>query len=138
MNLLHEIQFPSRWGDMDALGHVNNTLYFRYFEHVRTDWLKELGYMISLEGEGQGPVIIDAHCQFLLPAVYPVTLSAIMYGGEAGRSSFDTFYELRNTEQPEILFCKGSSRIVWIDYRQNKSIPIPDKVRALLPCTPPK
>ena len=132
-NKLHELQFPSCWGDMDALGHVNNTVYFRYFENVRTEWLWELGHKITMEGAGTGPVIVDACCQFLVPAVYPVELQIIMYGGVAGRSSFDTFYELRNVNQPDLLYCTGSSRIVWVDYAKGKSISVPESIRALLP-----
>jgi acyl-CoA thioester hydrolase len=37
--LAHEMVMPIRWGDMDAMGHVNNTVYFRYLEVVRIEWL---------------------------------------------------------------------------------------------------
>jgi len=132
-NKLYEMQFPSRWGDMDVLGHVNNTMYFRYFENVRTEWLREQGYSITLEGSAEGPVIVDACCQFLIPAVYPVKLQALMFGGAPGRSSFNSYYELRDAEQPDIIFCTGSSRIVWIDYAKGKSIALPESIRLLLP-----
>ena len=36
--LVHTLQMPIRWGDMDAMGHVNNTLYFRYLETARIAW----------------------------------------------------------------------------------------------------
>ncbi|MCF7981906.1 MAG: acyl-CoA thioesterase [Pseudomonadales bacterium] len=132
-NKLYELSFPSRWGDMDALGHVNNTVYFRYFENVRTEWLTEQGFPITLDNGAQGPVIVDACCQFLIPAVYPVKLKVLMFGGVAGRSSFNSYYELRAAEQPDTLFCTGTSRIVWVDYIKGESIPLPESIRALLP-----
>ena len=132
-NKLYEMQFPSRWGDMDALGHVNNTMYFRYFENARTEWLREQGFPITLEGSGEGPVIVDAYCQFLIAAVYPVKLQVSMFGGSPGRSSFNSYYELHDADQQETLFCSGSSRIVWVDYARGSSIALPDSVRILLP-----
>ena len=39
LKLVHEMRIPVRWGDLDAMGHVNNTIYFRYFESLRIEWL---------------------------------------------------------------------------------------------------
>ena len=39
--LVYECTIPMRWGDMDAMGHINNTLYFRYLEIARVDWLHQ-------------------------------------------------------------------------------------------------
>ncbi|MGL1479710.1 acyl-CoA thioesterase, partial [Vibrio parahaemolyticus] len=49
-----------RWGDMDAFGHVNNTLYFRFMEQCRIEWLEEV-FGPTIAGE-EGPVIVNAHC----------------------------------------------------------------------------
>jgi acyl-CoA thioester hydrolase len=38
--LVHVTHIPIRWGDMDAYGHVNNTVYFRYMEQARVEWLE--------------------------------------------------------------------------------------------------
>ena len=61
---------PIRWGDMDSLGHVNNTVYFRYLEQARIEWLFALTPERSAF-EGTGPVIVNASCTFLVPLVYP-------------------------------------------------------------------
>ena len=42
-SIAHENRFPIRWSDIDAFGHVNNAIYFRYFEQIRADWMTELG-----------------------------------------------------------------------------------------------
>ena len=58
--LVHEVLMPLRWGDMDAMGHINNTLYFRYMEVCRLDWIFKLTGQPNLAGEGL--IIINAFC----------------------------------------------------------------------------
>lgn len=60
--LVFETRFPVRWGDMDAMGHVNNTVYFRYLETARIDWMVSVG--CNPDPRGQGPVIVNAFCNF--------------------------------------------------------------------------
>jgi len=64
--LIHTTRMAVRWGDMDAYGHVNNTVYFRYFEQARCEWLEQMGFRVSPE-EPTGPVIINASCTFRVP-----------------------------------------------------------------------
>ena len=47
-----EMTIPIRWGDMDAMGHVNNTIYFRYLEIVRIEWMQSLGFGMQKDREG--------------------------------------------------------------------------------------
>ena len=64
-----EMVIPIRWGDMDAMGHVNNTLYFRYMEIVRIEWLHKIGGKPDPAGEGPVIVVRDvahARCQATL------------------------------------------------------------------------
>ena len=62
------------WGDMDALGHVNNVVYFKYLENTRLTMMESLGIFPRLFEEGTGLVIADAHCRYKAPVVYPDTL----------------------------------------------------------------
>ena len=59
---VHEMIIPIRWGDMDAMKHVNNTVYFRYLETVRIDYFQSIG--CEPNPQGQGPVIVNAFCNF--------------------------------------------------------------------------
>jgi len=45
--LVNELVIPIRWGDMDAMGHVNNTVYFRYLETIRIDWFDKIGFNLN-------------------------------------------------------------------------------------------
>ncbi|PLZ00211.1 thioesterase [Burkholderia sp. WAC0059] len=126
-----EMSMPIRWGDMDAFGHVNNTVYFRYMEQVRISWLEHLGFGGG-HGARQGPVIVNASMEFLRQLHYPGDIVCRMSVGEPGRSSFDTGFELRRADDAQTLYASGNARCVWVDYAAGKSVPIPDALRATL------
>ena len=65
-----EMRMPIRWGDMDAFGHVNNTVYFRYMEQVRISWFEHMDFL-GHRAHGQGPVIVNASMEFLKQLHYP-------------------------------------------------------------------
>lgn len=126
--LLHELSFAVRWGDMDALGHINNMVYFQYFEIVRLHWYEQMGFA-PLASTREGMVIVDNHAQYLKPVVYPAIIRIRMGGHSPGRSSFISTYSLYVDDE---LFTRGSAKIVWIDTAIGKSVPLPQPVRALL------
>jgi acyl-CoA thioester hydrolase len=128
--LVHEIVIPIRWGDMDAMGHVNNTIYFRYFEIARLDWIFKVGASTDLTG--QGPVIVNAFCNFLRQLEFPGDALVKQYVAHPGRSSFDTYLTLERTDQPGVVWAEGGAKTVWTDYRAKKSVPMPDWFRALI------
>lgn len=132
--LVHVTCMPIRWGDMDAMGHVNNTIYFRYIEQARIEWMQEVGGLS--DGHEEGPVIINAHCTFLRQLKYPGEIQVSTFAGPAGRSSFETWVEIRRLDTPDILVAEGGAKVVWMNFRQEKSVPLPAFVRALLPATP--
>lgn len=115
-----------RWGDMDALGHVNNTVYFRYMEQTRVEWLDRLGMTLSADLT-EGVVIINAQCTFLKQLTYPGQVEIKMFIGAIGKSSFMTTYEIRKLGE-DTLYAEGSSKVVWANYRLGKSAPLPDYV----------
>jgi acyl-CoA thioester hydrolase len=125
------MSLPIRWGDMDAFGHVNNTVYFRYMEQVRISWFESVG-MIGGAVQGQGPVIVNASMEFLRQLHYPGDVVGRMSVGKPGRSSFDTGFELRRADDPGALYALGTARCVWIDYAAGHSVPLPEPLRALL------
>ncbi len=125
---LHQLQFPVRWGDMDALGHVNNIVYFQYFEIARLQWYEQAGFA-PLASTEQGMVIVDNHAQYWKPVVYPATITVRMGGHSPGRSSFISTYTLTVEDE---LHTSGNAKIVWIDTRVGKSVALPESVRALV------
>ncbi len=118
---------PIRWGDMDALGHVNNTVYFRYMEQARIDWLGSLAAQGLGYAKGQGPVIVDASCTFREPLVYPGDVEVRMFLCNAGRTSVGSTYELWKDDR---LYADGAAKIVWIDLATGRPTPLPDAIAA--------
>ena len=129
--LTHEMVIPIRWGDMDAMGHVNNTVYFRYFEVVRLDWIYKVGASVD-PTTGQGPLIVNSFCSFLRQLEFPGDVLARHYVANPGRSSFDTFMTLERTDEPGGIYAEGGATTVWTDYAAKKSAPMPDWFRALV------
>lgn len=125
---LHQVDFPVRWGDMDALGHINNIVYFRYFEIARLQWFEKSGGTLGA-GSKDGMVIVDNHAQYLKPVVYPATVTIRMGGHSPGNSSFISTYTLSIGES---LYTTGSAKVVWINALEGKSMPLPESIRALL------
>ncbi|WP_028389437.1 acyl-CoA thioesterase [Legionella fairfieldensis] len=123
---VHQKIFAIEWGDMDALGHVNNARYFDYFQQARIEWMESIQLDMR---QNTGPVVIQLSCTFLKPIVYPATLTLNSSLYNPGRTSIMLDHEIYQDNE---LMTQGSSKIVWIDYQQKKAIPLPETIRNLL------
>jgi acyl-CoA thioester hydrolase len=128
--LVHEMHIPIRWGDMDAMGHVNNVAYFRYLEIARIEWLNGAGFQPDPSGEGF--VIINAFCNFLIQLEYPGEILVKTYAANLGRSSFDSFTTMERLDRPGVINAAGGATIVWVNFPMQKSMPFPDRLRELI------
>ena len=128
--LVYETVIPLRWGDMDAMGHVNNTLYFRYLEIARVDWLEKAN--CGVNPKGQGPVIVNAFCNFYRQLEYPGDVLAKMYVSDPARTTFETWCTLERADQPGVIYAEGGATTIWVDFPQQKAIALPDWVRAMV------
>jgi acyl-CoA thioester hydrolase len=125
--LVYEARLPIRWGDMDAMGHVNNTTYFRYLETVRIDWARSIG--CDPDPQGQGIVIVNAFCTFHKQLEYPGDILVKMYVSDVGRSSFDSWATIERVDDPGVVYASGGATTVWVDFPAQKSVPLPDWIR---------
>ena len=126
--LVHTERIAIRWGDMDAMGHVNNTVYFRYMEQARIGWFDALVPQAQA-WKTTGIVIVNASCNFKRPINYPGTVEVKVFVGAPGGSSLPTFYELSIEGE---IYADGAATVVFIDMRQQKPIRIPQAIRDLL------
>ena len=126
--LAHVERIPIRWGDMDAMGHVNNIVYFRYMEQARISWFEQL-----LPGrepwKATGIVIANASCNFRRAMTYPGTVEVKVYVARPGGSSVSTYYELSMESE---IYADGAAVVVFIDMQSQKPLRIPDDIRARL------
>jgi acyl-CoA thioester hydrolase len=125
--LVHQMVIPVRWGDMDAMGHVNNTVYFRYLETVRIDWFVSLG--CDPNPTGQGPVIVNAFCNFYKQLEYPADVLAKLYVSDPGRTTFESWITLERTDQPGVIYSAGGATTIWVDFPLQKAVTMPDWMR---------
>lgn len=121
-----------RWSDLDALGHVNNSRFFTFFEQARVEWLETAGW--GGDAVPGGPVVVTASCQFKRPIGYPAAIEVRLYAGPLGNSSIPTYYEI-HTSAGEVA-ALGEAVMVWIDTASGRSMPLPGPVRTLLEALP--
>lgn len=127
--LVHEIALPILWGDMDALGHVNNTVYFRYMEQARVSWIQAISGAVSSATEG--PVIANAFFNFYRPLVFPGDVVVKLYVGDPGRTSIDTFATIERGDEPGSPYAAGGATLVWVSADEGRPVPLPAAFRAL-------
>ena len=128
--LAHIERIPMRWGDMDAMGHVNNTVYFRYMEQARISWFDRLVPEADA-WQSTGIVIANATCNYRRALTYPGTVEVRLYVGAPGGASVPTTYELRVDDDP-LPYADGAAVVVFIDMKTQKSRRIPEAIRARL------
>ena len=130
LRLAHVERIPIRWGDMDAMGHVNNTVYFRFMEQARIGWF---GALVP-KGEAwqsTGIVVANSSCNYKRAITYPGTVEVRLWVGPPGGSSVPTFYELRVDQDP-LPYADGAAVVVFVNMKTQKAARIPDRIRELL------
>jgi len=128
--LVREMHIPIRWGDMDAMGHVNNTSYFRYMETIRIDWMHSIG--CPPDPQGEGPVIVNAFCNFYKQLEYPGEVLMKMYVSDPGRTTFESWATMERAQQPGTLCAAGGATIIWVDFPAQKATTLPDWISRLI------
>jgi acyl-CoA thioester hydrolase len=121
-----------QWGDMDALGHVNNTRYLAWFESARIALFQRLGIATGNTGHGVGPILATTTCDFVVPVVWPATVVVGTRVIKVGETSVTQEYEIRDAAMPDKLYAKGSSVIVMFDYGAGEKVRVPDDVRGAI------
>jgi len=127
---IFQMNIPIRWGDMDAMGHVNNTVYFRYMETIRIEWLTSLGF--APNPKGQGPVIVNAFCNFFKQLEYPGDLLVKMYASDPARTTFETWCTMEPTSSPGEIHAEGGATTMWVDFTIRKATALPENIRDLV------
>jgi len=128
--VIDQRQIKMRWGDMDAIGHLNNTYYFRYLEQIRLDWLESIGHGIYLDG--MGPVIAATSCAFRRQLTYPATIDISIELEHLGRSSLKLRHHFYRQGDAETIYAYADATLVWVNYKTGQAVPLPDDIRALL------
>lgn len=127
--LVHTSRIPIRWGDMDALEHVNNTVYFQYMEQARIEWLYVFAATHRPAQGDEGTVVVNASCTFHQALTYPGEVEVRMYLGEPGRTSVGSHYEMWMNDKK---YAEGAAKIVWMNLKTMRPALLPEPLKALL------
>ncbi len=104
------------WGDMDAFQHVNNVVYFRYFETARIDYGAKIGITDKMESEGMGPILAWTDCKYIRPVTFPDVLHVGVRVSKLEGSDMWMEYMVVSEKQNRVV-ATGNSRTVYYDYR---------------------
>jgi acyl-CoA thioester hydrolase len=118
-----------RFRDCDAMGHVNNAVYFTYLEQCRMAWWRHLGGSAGLPGADT--IIAHAECDYRAPAFVQDELDIRLTLGACGRSSFTLLYAIVNAATGNAI-ADAKTVSVTFDYAAGRAVPIPEATRALL------
>lgn len=121
------MEVPVAWGEQDLFGHVNNVVYFRYFESVRMYFLEQVGILRSHNEHGIGVILASTTCDFEKPVTWPARLTVATGCSRIGNTSFTMDYRI--TDEQGDLVAVGSSVQVMYDYRNGTKVPVPQEVR---------
>ena len=123
------IRRPVNWGEMDAFGHVNNTVYFRYFEDVRMAHFEALGVMRVMEAQQLGPILASTRARFRAPLTYPDEVEIGSRICDLEEDRFRMVYSVFS-RRLERVACEGEGLIVYLDYDSQRKCPVPGEVRS--------
>jgi acyl-CoA thioester hydrolase len=122
------VEIEVQWGEMDYFRHVNNTVFFRYFESARIAYLERIGFREEILNHGVGPILASTHARFRRPLTYPDTVHVGARTVQVAEDRFTMEYRLVSAAQGEIA-AEGGGVLVSYDYRSRAKIPIPEGVR---------
>jgi acyl-CoA thioester hydrolase len=123
------IEIPVAWGEMDSLQHVNNIVYFRYFESARMAYFDRLDYWNYMKETGTGPILASTACKFRAPLTYPDTVSV---GTKISQIEDDRFlmkYVVVSHALNKVA-AEGEGLVVSYDYRALRKTPLPEEIKA--------
>ena len=123
------LEIPVAWGDMDAFGHVNNTVYLRWCESARIAYFERTGMMERMQREGVGPILARASVDYRKPVVYPATVRAKATISRIGNTSAEMRYRIELIPRGELV-AEGDSVLVLIDYKTGAKVPLSEELRA--------
>lgn len=122
------VELPVAWGDMDYFRHVNNIVFFRYFESARIEYLDRIGFRELGEGTSVGPILASTDCRFRRPLTWPDTVAVGARVTEIREDRFAMAYRLVSRKSGEVA-AEGGGVLVSYDYQREHKVPLPPAVR---------
>jgi len=116
------IDIKVRFRDIDSMGHVNNAVFFTYFEEGRKEFLHKLFNIVN--PEEYNFILAHIRCDFRKPVKLDDTISLQLWVSEVGKKRFNLQYRLVNRDDESIVYAECQSVQVCFDYKKNSTTPI--------------
>lgn len=122
------LELPVQWGEMDAYGHVNNTVFFRYFESARMAFLQQCGFAESHERDRIGAILHSTTARFRQPLFFPDTVQIGASATDVKEDRFTMTYTVVSLTR-SVVIAEGNGIIVSFDYAAGQKTGLPPAVR---------
>ncbi|MGY3572559.1 acyl-CoA thioesterase [Vibrio paucivorans] len=122
------IEIPVAWGEMDALQHVNNAVYFRYFESVRLAYFEKIGLLVDIAQSQIGPVLGETSCRYKLPITFPDTLRVGTKVVDVQSDRFTMEYKIVSKGQSRVSTI-GHATCVMFDFKNQTKAKLPEPIK---------
>jgi acyl-CoA thioester hydrolase len=119
------------WGDMDAFQHVNNVVYFRYFESARVHYFEHTALMAEMKDTGLGPIVHSQSCRYRFPLAFPDHIQVGIRIPGLGEDRFPMRYKLVSAKN-QVVAAEGETLVVMFDYGRNQKALLPASIRAAI------
>ncbi|HAS6347333.1 TPA: acyl-CoA thioesterase [Vibrio vulnificus] len=116
------------WGEMDALQHINNVVYFRYFETARIEYFNKINLMDEIKRNQIGPVLSETQCRYRIPVTFPDTLLIGSRVSEVGEDRFTMEYQVVSKKMGKVT-TTGSAIVVMLDFKNQCKTQLPAVLR---------
>jgi acyl-CoA thioester hydrolase len=116
------------WGDMDSYQHVNNVVYFRYFENARLEYFRRLDWFALEAATGVGPILHSTQARFRKPLTYPDTIAIAARVASVGEDRFVLHHRIVS-EILGAVVTEGEGTIVTFHYERGEKVPVPEELR---------
>lgn len=125
------LEVPVAWGDMDAFQHVNNVMYFKYFESARIAYFEKLGDGSAANAGGVGPILASTSCRYKAPLTYPDDLTVGARVSEVAEDRFTMEYAVFSRRLGRVA-AVGDGVVVAYDYGAQRKASLPESWRAVI------
>ncbi|NCG19769.1 MAG: acyl-CoA thioesterase [Rhodobacterales bacterium] len=127
-----QVALKVQWGDMDALGHVNNARYFTFFETARIALFEKVGLVSDRSDLDAGPILATIQAQFRAPLHYPDNILACCRVKRLGNTSFTLSHAVVRAADPDTVIASGDGVVVLLNYKTGEKVPLSNQMRAAL------
>lgn len=117
------IELPIQWGDMDAFNHVNNVMYFKYFESVRIAYFEAIGVLNNNDKDYVAPILAETSCRYKMPLNYPDQISVGASIIEQHTFGFLMEYAIYSQQLKKITSI-GTGRVVMLNYSNHQKVAV--------------